>query len=119
MKDKIGIWTSIICLIHCLIFPILATTFPIFLKLDETTEMILLGMAVFIGSFTFMDNVIKHKYYTSLILFIAGFIAICVSIIHHSEILHIIGLFTFIIAHYLNYKEIQKTDGCHPHGCKH
>jgi len=119
MKDKIGIWTSVVCLIHCLVFPLLATTFPIFLQLDEKVELILIGTALFIGSISFMDNVIKHKYYLSLLLFITGFIGIFGSVILKFEPLNILGLFILILAHYLNYKKIKQTDGCHPHGCKH
>ena len=119
MKDKFGIWTSIICLIHCLIFPLLATTFPLFLKIDESVELLLIGFALMIGVFSFMDNVIKHKYFLSLGLFIGGFLGIFGSIFLHSEILHILGLITLIVAHYTNYKKIKETDGCHPHGCKH
>jgi len=119
MKDKLGIWTSVICLIHCLVFPLLATTFPLFLNLDEKVELFLIGMALLIGAISFMDNVIKHKYYLSLILFISGFLSILGSVIHESETLHLIGLFVLISAHYLNYKKIKESDGCHPHGCKH
>jgi len=119
MKDKIGIWTSLICLIHCLVFPLLATIFPIFLQIDEGMELFLLSMAFVIGGLSFMDNVIKHKYFTSLILFFSGFLAIFGAIIHNYEPLHIIGLVILIVAHYLNYKKIKQSDGCHPHGCKH
>lgn len=119
MKDKIGIWTSLICLIHCLIFPLLATIFPIFLQIDESAELFLLLIAFFIGVLSFMDNVIKHKYFISLALFFSGFLAIFGAIIHNYEPLHIIGLVILIVAHYLNYKKIKQSDGCHPHGCKH
>jgi hypothetical protein len=119
MKDKIGIWTSIICLIHCLVFPVLATTFPIFLEIDIKVELFLIGMALFIGTLSFMDNAIKHKYYTSLLFFLSGFLAIFGSVIQNYEPLHILGLLLLIVAHYLNYKKIKQSDGCHPHGCKH
>lgn len=118
MKDKVGIWTSIICLIHCLAFPVLATSFPIFLKLDSTIEVLLISLAFLIGSLSFIDNIIKHKYYKSLVLFIIGFIMVGISIIYYHPI-NYIGLLLLIIAHYLNYKKIKETDGCHPHGCKH
>jgi hypothetical protein len=119
MKDKLGIWTSIICLIHCLTFPILATSFPIFLKLDHTFEFILIGLAFIIGCLSFYDNVFKHKYYKSLIIFIISFSIITISILTHIHALNYIGLIGLIFAHYLNYKKIKSVDGCHPHGCKH
>ena len=119
MKDKLGIWTSFICLIHCLVFPLLATTFPIFLQLDMKVELFLIGIAFLIGTLSFLDNVIKHKYFISLVLFFSGFLAIFGGVIHNYETLHILGLFILIVAHYLNYKKIKQSDGCHPHGCKH
>jgi len=119
MKDKVGIWASLICLIHCLIFPLLATTFPIFLKLDMKVEILLLATALVVGSLSFMDNVIKHKYFLSLFFFISGFLSIFVAVIYNYEPLHFLGLIILIIAHYLNFKKIKKSDGCHPHGCKH
>lgn len=119
MKDKIGIWTSITCLIHCLVFPLLATTFPIFLGLDIKVELLLIGMALFVGTLSFMDNVIKHKYYISLFIFLSGFLAIFGAIIRNFEPLHILGLLLLIVAHYLNFKKIKESDGCHPHRCKH
>lgn len=119
MKDKFGIWTSIICLIHCLIFPILATTLPVFVKIDKEVEFFLLITAVFIGTLSFIDNVAKHKYYLSLILFFAGFFVIFASVFSEYHHLNIPGLIILIIAHYLNYKKIKESDGCHPHGCQH
>jgi len=118
MKDKIGIITSITCLIHCLIFPILGTLFPIFLDLEEPVEVGLLLLALIIGGLSFLENVIKHKYYTSLILFIIGF-GFLIGGVYQGEISTWIGLIVLILSHYLNYKNIQKKDGCHPHGCQH
>lgn len=118
MKDKIGIWTSIICLIHCLVFPILATSFPIFLKLDTKFEIALFVIAFVVGSLSFIDNISKHKYYLSLLFFTIGFVLIFVSLFVYHHLTYP-GLISLIIAHYLNYKKIKESDGCHPHGCKH
>lgn len=118
MKDKIGIWTSIICMIHCLAFPVLATVFPIFMNIDSTVEIILIAVAFIVGSLSFIDNILKHKYYISLILFVIGFLLITISM-YSIHWIKYIGLITLIIAHYLNYLKIKNTDGCHPHGCDH
>lgn len=119
MKDKIGIWTSIICLIHCLVFPLMATTFPLFIDLDWKVEILLISTALIVGTISFLDNAIKHKYWLSLILFLAGFIGLMSGVFLKSEILHILGLMILILAHYKNYQKIKQSDGCHPHGCKH
>jgi hypothetical protein len=119
MKDKIGIWTSVICLIHCLFFPLLATVFPIFLDIDWKVEVILLILALVVGSLSFIDNIFKHKYFLSIIFFLLGFLFIFVGVIFSVGFFHFIGLITLITAHYLNFKKIKQTDGCHPHGCNH
>lgn len=119
MKDKIGIWSSFICLIHCLLFPLLATSFPIFLKLDIKVELFLLTISLIVGSLSFIDNYLKHKYLLSLILFFLGFLGIFTSLIFNIEIINILGLIILMISHYLNFKKIKEIDGCHPHGCKH
>jgi len=119
MKDKIGIWTSIICLIHCLVFPLMATIFPLFIDLDIKVEILLISVALIIGTISFLDNALKHKYWLSLGLFLAGFLGLISGTILESETIHIMGLLILILAHYKNYKKIKQSDGCHPHGCKH
>jgi len=42
-----------------------------------------------------------------------------VGVIFSVGFFHFIGLITLITAHYLNFKKIKQTDGCHPHGCNH
>jgi membrane-bound ClpP family serine protease len=88
------------------------------MELDEPVEIGLLVIALIIGCLSFLENVIKHKYYTSLILFIIGF-GFLISGVYLGELETFIGLIILIISHYLNYKNIQKNDGCHPHGCQH
>jgi hypothetical protein len=119
MKDKIGIWTSIICLIHCLVFPLMATIFPLFIDLDIKVEILLISIALIIGTISFLDNALKHKYWLSLCLFLAGFIGLMSGVFLKSETLHVVGLMILILAHYKNYQKIKQSDGCHPHGCKH
>lgn len=119
MKDKIGIWTSIICLIHCLVFPLMATIFPLFIDLDIKVEILLISIALIIGTISFLDNALKHKYWLSLALFLAGFIGLMSGVFLKSETLHVVGLMILILAHYKNYQKIKQSDGCHPHGCKH
>ena len=119
MKDKIGILTSMTCLIHCMIFPVLGTVFPIFVTLDKPVEWVLLISAGILGSLSFLENVLKHKYWTSLLMFLFGFLLLIVSKYTDLEIFNIFGLIILIFSHYLNYKNIKNNDGCHPHGCKH
>lgn len=92
--------------------------FPVFIKLDEPVEISLLVIALTIGGLSLLENVIKHRYYTSLILFMIGFILLFVGV-YQGEFFNLTGLLVLILSHYLNYKNTKKIDGCHPHGCQH
>jgi len=119
MKDKIGIFTSVLCLIHCIAFPLLFSILPALVSLDEPFEFMLLVIAFIIGTISMSDNIRKHKYIKPIVLFIIGFGLMGTSIYVHVHYLNLIGLLFLIIAHYINWKFIKKMDGCHPHTCKH
>lgn len=118
-KDKIGIITSFLCLIHCIIFPLLFSVLPILKIIDERFEWTLIIIAFLIGGLSFYDNFKRHKYFIALAFFVLGFLSISFGKIKELEVLNILGLMFLILAHYLNYKFIKKKDGCHPHSCKH
>lgn len=118
-KDKIGMWTSFICLLHCLLLPFIVTSLPVLVLVDKPMEIGLIFLALFVGVLSFLDNYLKHKYLTPLILFIIGFLQILIAKYMNIEVVNFSGLATLILAHYLNYQEIKKKDGCHPHGCDH
>lgn len=119
MRDKIGILTSTLCLVHCLVFPFLFSILPALKVIDGGFEWILIFIAFVVGSLSFYDNAKKHGYMNPLYLFSLGFLCILISKIFNEESSNIGGLVCLIIAHWLNYSYIKKKDGCHPHNCKH
>ncbi len=119
MKDKIGIFTSLLCMIHCIAFPLLFSMLPVLKLVDEKFEWSMLVTAFLVGILSFYDNYRRHKYLRSISMFIIAFISISIGMVIEMEIFNIIGLVLLIIAHYSNYKFIRKRDGCHPHSCKH
>lgn len=119
MKDKIGMFTSILCLIHCITFPLLFSLLPTLKLVDGPMELVLLSIAFFVGGWTMMDNIVKHQYVKSMIFFVSGFLIIFISIYTHIHELNWLGLIFLVVAHYLNWKFIREVDGCHPHKCKH
>ena len=62
MKDKVGIFTSVLCLIHCITFPLLFSAFPMLNLIDGPLEWILLVVAFIVGGWSMFDNLRKHKY---------------------------------------------------------
>lgn len=118
--DKFGAWTSLLCLIHCLGFPVLATVLPFLTNISSSVEWFFIIFAFIFGTMSFIDNYLRHKYIWSLVLFVVGFFLIVSHKVFASmEYYHLIGLLLLIVAHWLNYKNIKKLDGCHPHGCSH
>jgi len=119
-NDKIGIFASTLCLIHCMLFPLLFSILPTLEIIHNGLEIILIPLSFILGGMSLFDNIKKHKYYKSILLFILGFILISMTIIFDiSELFHWIGIILLVIAHYINYKFIKEKDGCHPHNCKH
>lgn len=46
---KIGVWTSVICAIHCTLLPLLIIIIPttgVYLFINETFEFVLLGLSL-------------------------------------------------------------------------
>jgi uncharacterized membrane protein len=119
MKDKLGILTSAICIIHCIVFPLFFTMIPFLELLDERFEWLLLVAALFIGILSFYDNYKKHSYSTSIKIFSLAFVFIGLAKLSENEFYNIIGLILLIAAHITNYQFVKKKDGCHPHNCKH
>jgi hypothetical membrane protein len=116
MKDKLGIIASGLCLIHCVFFPIIFSILPIF---SLELELFLIPISFFLGGVSIFDNLRKHKWLVSIILFIVGFLFLITGLITTEEIYHIVGIISIMVAHIANYLYIRKKDGCHPHKCDH
>ena len=119
LTDKIGMFTSVLCLIHCIAFPLLFSILPTLQLIDEPFEWVLLIIAFIVGGWSMFDNMRKHKYVKSMIFFVSGFLIIGASLYTDMHWLNWFGLSFLVTAHFLNWKFIREVDGCHPHNCKH
>lgn len=117
--DKMGIFISSLCLIHCMGLPIVIIAFPALkstIMHDELHEILFVAI-IAISFLAFLPNYKLHK--QKKVLFTAlsgiGMLLISISAGHHLETQHIadkiteislsiIGSFVLIKAHYMNAK---------------
>lgn len=109
--DKIGMCTSVICMIHCLSIPIfLLFGFDALHRLidQEWIELAIIAFALIIGIFSFLGGFLTHRQHFIPVLFIAGFLLIVngESVAHPwvSLSLSIAGALVIAYAHFQNLK---------------
>ena len=107
--DKIGMCTSAICMIHCLIVPfLLIFGFDSVLKFvdQEWIEWTIILFALFVGAISFIGGFRSHKQHFIPVLFVAGFLLLIngesVSTTWLSTSLSIAGALVIAYAHILN-----------------
>ena len=97
--DKIGIFVSGLCLIHCILLPFLSIIIPF---LDEKLHILLFFIIITIGFYSFYFGFKKHQKLRPLILFIIGIIFLSLEIFSHYEVFTIFGSVIIIAAHLNN-----------------
>jgi hypothetical protein len=109
--DKVGMWTSAICVIHCVVFPVLVT-FSVFSGLafanSHAVEYSIFSVSVLLGVISLCPSYFRHhrSIYPGLIL-LSGFLLIGLSRILANEGEHFLtasGATLIASAHYLNYR---------------
>ena len=114
-SDKFAISLSVLCVLHCLLFPSLLILFSSFISLNidsETIHYLLLFLVVPASFFALFVGLNNHK---NPLIFLTGIIGILIlisativdiSILSFSSetILTIFGSFLVSFAHYKNYK---------------
>lgn len=107
--DLLGISSASICLIHCLIFPII-TILPLGLSHNPLIDLLFVS----IGFFAVVKIIKKSNLLVSSILILSLtliFISILIEIVLdvHSYLIFIGGI-GMIIGHFLNYRSHKKTE---------
>ena len=109
--DKIGICTSVICLIHCLSIPLFfAFGFDSLIRLvdQEWVELMIIICALIIGIFAFLSGFLKHRQHFVPVLFLSGFLLLIngesVERMWLSLLLSITGALIIAYAHVQNLK---------------
>ena len=106
-SDKIGALSSMLCLVHCLAFPLLIGFFP-FLHLAEPIEFLFLAISV-VAVFISVYNAQKKRSVETRIMVISLIVLIAsVALEEKIEIFHFISYvsaFTLALAHYLSFRK--------------
>lgn len=116
--DKIGICTSVLCIVHCLAVPVLLVFgFDSALRFieEEWIEWVIMGAALCIGLSSFITGYKEHKQHFILFLFLAGFFLIVVGdSVHHawtSAAISVAGASIVVYAHFQNlYQRIKRKE---------
>ena len=124
-SDKFAISLSVLCVLHCLLFPSLLVLFSSFISLNidsETIHYLLLFLVVPASFFALFVGLNNHK---NPLIFVTGIVGILILIsatvidililsFSSETILTIFGSFLVSFAHYKNYKLCNHMDcNCH------
>jgi len=124
-SDKFAISLSVLCVLHCLLFPSLLVLFSSFISLNidsETIHYLLLFLVVPASFFALFVGLNNHK---NPLIFVTGIVGILILIsatvidililsFSSETILTIFGSFLVSFAHYKNYKLCNHMDcDCH------
>jgi hypothetical protein len=107
--DTMGILTSIICAIHCVILPFFMTSLPFFgmdLLENKWLEIVLIIVSVVVGGYSFLHGY-RHHHGRKLpaVMFAVGFICLVINQITRENYLFLlipVAATMMIMAHYLN-----------------
>ena len=116
--DKIGISLSFICLIHCLILPIVVGIFPVLISfniVNESFHSMLIWFVAPTATVSLIIGCMKHRYFEIMIIAFLGIIFLLFGIVLHDILEKIVTIFGGILlstSHYLNYK-LCKPQWCH------
>jgi hypothetical protein len=85
--DKLGVSLSVMCAIHCAVWPLLLTIFPLVgaeAFHNHTFELLLVGSSAGIAGYTlFKDYANQHRKTGAILIAVAGFILITLSHFHY------------------------------------
>lgn len=118
--DKIGIGTSLLCAVHCILLPVLFTTLPLMgveILENELLELVFILFSLIIGCLAMYNGYSKHHHkLLPLVLFILGisllFFANFFLEDNQETIIKIIGATTLIIAHLINWQNCKRCIIC-------
>jgi len=117
--DWIGIGTSALCSVHCVLLPILLSSLPVAgINLLENfwIEAGMVCIAFTVGVIAFYQGCFKkHKNKKPLLLFVIGFSFLLVNLIKDSNLLVLGASLLIVSAHFWNYRLLSKHYKCAKH----
>ncbi|WP_435357355.1 MerC domain-containing protein [Emticicia sp. SJ17W-69] len=119
--NKVGLWLSILCTIHCIAMPFLITAIP-FLSgsfISERSEIYLIGVSAIIAVFLLVKDYRNHQNALPLILLAFAFSFNLIGLFLAKGIyeitFNVIGALTMATAYWINWKEHRRVFHSHDH----
>ena len=126
--DKSAIVVSVLCALHCLLFPAILILYPTMMELlpgDETVHFVLLFLVIPISSFALFKGGKVHKSRKIITIGFTGLLVLVLAVTFGHDIfgqtgekiLTVIGSIIVVTAHIQNHLICQRTDcRCHDDG---
>lgn len=118
--NKVGLWLSVLCMIHCLAMPFIITALPFLSKslIGEQTEKLLIGASAVLAVILLRKDYRNHQ---NIIPFVLLAIALCFNFVGifwakegtQETFLNVTGALLMAAAYYSNWYYHRKT--CHSH----
>ena len=134
MIDKVCMFLSVSCAIHCLIIPLVIILVPVFglsLFVSETYEWVLLAFSAILGVSSLCFGYRKHKSLKAFAYLSSGIMLIVIGRLYHSHstnhgfkldlftLMLVFGSLLVATSHYLNNKLCGSCKPCKKEGCIH
>lgn len=122
--DKVGVGLSSICLVHCLLLPVIFATIPFFSFLGfmkhPLTESLLIIFAILNAVLAVTLNFRKHKNFIVPAIFLSGSFLLALfffasSFVHDNEYIILIGAALIGVGHLVNKSLCDKCPSCATH----
>lgn len=124
VMDRAGIWLSGICMVHCVLTPIVLVSLPMFtFAKSEAVHIALAGVLPIVTFAAFIPGVRRHRDWMVLVLGLVGLLFIIYAATDPMHILNqwtegavtSIGSLTLIAGHMRNRKNVHCADPTHRH----
>lgn len=120
IADKSAISLSIICAVHCLMFPLIVTLLPSYFWLNgERFHLFLLFAVVPLSIGTLLFSCLKHKKHHLLAMGLSGILILVFALISEDilgpnaeKILTLIGASIVSLGHFFNLRQCRPSQNC-------
>ena len=124
--DKAGMATSMLCILHCILTPLLAASLPILAATEQSTHIGLTLALMTIGLLAFIPGYRKHGRRSMVLLGVIGFALLCTAVILPEGIpseavetaLTMMGGACLIVAHMSNLYYCKTCSVCGERPCR-
>lgn len=123
--DALGISATLACAIHCALLPLFFSSLPMLginIIHNRTIELVMLLLALAIGSYSLSHGRRKHHHKSwPILLFFTGIILLVIRLGLKTEAIYLLlpAVICIISAHWLNYRLCREHNHAHSDDCDH